>query len=105
MNLFVGVWTAKLAARELFRPRRYAAPEVLMGKGGSEKSDIFSFGVSVLEVYQGRAPSRASGFKVQADASIETLLCGDANTHSGCLCEDPQHRPTAYQVREHMRVQ
>jgi len=83
----------------------YAAPEVLMGKGGSEKSDIFSFGVSVLEVYQGRAPSRASGFKVQADASIETLLCGDANTHSGCLCEDPQHRPTAYQVREHMRVQ
>lgn len=74
MNLFVGVWNAKLAARELFRPRRYAAPEVLMGKGGSEKSDIFSFGVSVLEVYQGRAPSRASGFKVQACFSRGSIV-------------------------------
>lgn len=45
---------------------RYAAPEVLSGKGGSEKSDIFSFGVSVLEVYQGAPPNRAAGFRVQA---------------------------------------
>ena len=48
----------------------YAAPEVLSGRGGGEKSDVFSFGVSVLEVYRGLPPSRRSGFQVGSCESL-----------------------------------
>jgi len=76
----------------------YAAPEVLSGRGGGEKSDVFSFGVSVLEVYRGRPPNRRSGFQVGAGWPVEELLRGDVDGHLGCLCERPQGRPTALQV-------
>ena len=65
----------------------YAAPEVLSGRGGGEKSDVFSFGVSVLEVYRGRPPNRRSGFQVSSQCS--SLSSAQSNTrltaHSNTL--------------------
>ena len=82
----------------------YAAPEFLMGGRGNEKSDIYSFGVAILELLVGRLPTRWEGARGLAEdkgtewpAYMRTLLLG-GEAHGGALAQEKERRPSAEQV-------
>jgi len=92
----------------------WMAPEVLEQTHGYDyKADIWSFGITALELAQGRAPySEYPPMKV-----LLLTLQGPAPSLKGparqrfskafhdlvsqCLCKDPSQRPTAFQLLEH----
>ena len=79
----------------------YAAPEILMRQGANEKSDIYSFGLIVWEVYTGRQPSQFDRCEVDANWSVAPLLQGGGATgHGGALAPEMERRPSAQHLKD-----
>jgi serine/threonine-protein kinase OSR1/STK39 len=56
------------------------APEVIKGKQYDASADIWSFGITAIELTQGRAPrSRETLQKVLLRTSVTYLLSGNVN--------------------------
>eukprot|EP00966_Prymnesium_polylepis_P196342 4550366-Prymnesium_polylepis.1 len=81
----------------------YAAPEIKNGRKANEKSDIYSFGVMIWEVFTGRKPSRYDGCDVDAGWPVAALLQGgDAAGHRGALAQEMDGRPSALQLNDEL---
>ncbi|SJL05867.1 uncharacterized protein ARMOST_09202 [Armillaria ostoyae] len=89
----------------------WMAPELIQGKNYDSSADIWSFGITALELTQGRPPrSRESPQKVLLKTIQEAppTLDRDGGTYKysrafqemveSCLVKDPSHRPTAEQL-------
>lgn len=87
------------------------APEVITGKQYDASADIWSFGITALELTQGRAPlSRAAAStvltqvatapppKMNRDAGVHTYSAVFADIIAQCLQKDPSKRPTAQEL-------
>lgn len=90
--------------------QEYAAPEVLQAiicadKSATvtEKSDVFSFGVLIREVYLVDMPSKANrqdGFPIEETAPIYPMLRGgDGIAHGGALASDVGRRCTTIDLK------
>lgn len=86
----------------------WMAPEVVTGKQYDASADIWSFGITALELTQGRAPlSRAAPAsvlthvatapppKMDRNAGEHTYSAAFADMIAQCLQKDPSKRPTA----------
>jgi serine/threonine-protein kinase OSR1/STK39 len=86
----------------------WMAPEVIIGQQYDASADIWSFGITALELAQGRAPlSRAVPAKVLTEivtapppaldrhAGVHTYSAAFADTVAQCLQKDPSRRPSA----------
>lgn len=86
----------------------WMAPEVITGKQYDASADIWSFGITALELTQGRAPlSRSAPAsvlshiasspppKMDRNAGVHSYSAAFADTISQCLQRDPSKRPTA----------
>ena len=71
--------------RNVYGVLPYLAPEVILGKNPSKKSDIYSIGILMIEILTGIPP-----FMHRPKAY------GDLAKH--CCCADPSLRPTAKQL-------
>ena len=81
----------------------YAAPEILMRQGANEKSDIYSFGLIVWEVYTGRQPSQFDRCDVDASWPVAPLLQGGgATVHGGALAHEMERRPSARELKDEL---
>ena len=81
----------------------YAAPEILNRQGANEKSDIYSFGLMVWEVYTGRQPSQFARCDVDASWPVALLLQGGGATgHGGALARKMARRPSARQLKDEL---
>ncbi|KAI0322324.1 kinase-like domain-containing protein [Amylostereum chailletii] len=114
---------AMVAAPRPVRPKRvgkrrsfvgtpcWMAPELISGKHYDSSADIWSFGITALELAQGRAPrSRESPSAVllQTVHNASPTLDRDGGVHKysrafkelidSCLVRDPSLRPTASQL-------
>lgn len=89
----------------------WMAPELIQGKNYDSSADIWSFGITALELTQGRPPrSRESPQKVLLKTIQEAspTLDRDGGTYKysrafqemveSCLVKDPSHRPNAEQL-------
>ncbi|KAI0067946.1 kinase-like protein [Artomyces pyxidatus] len=89
----------------------WMAPELISGKHYDSSADIWSFGITALELAQGRAPrSRETPHAVllQTVQDAPPTLDRDGGVHKysrafkevveGCLLKDPSRRPTAAQL-------
>ncbi|KIK71355.1 hypothetical protein GYMLUDRAFT_33510 [Collybiopsis luxurians FD-317 M1] len=89
----------------------WMAPELIQGKQYDSSADIWSFGITALELTQGRPPrSRESPQKVllRTIQDDPPTLNRDGGTHKyskvfaemveSCLVKDPSKRPTAAQL-------
>ncbi|KAK0465262.1 STE/STE20/FRAY protein kinase [Desarmillaria tabescens] len=89
----------------------WMAPELIQGKNYDSSADIWSFGITALELTQGRPPrSRESPQKVLLKTIQEAAptLDRDGGTYKysrafqemveSCLVKDPTQRPTAEQL-------
>ncbi|KAJ8462443.1 hypothetical protein ONZ45_g17931 [Pleurotus djamor] len=89
----------------------WMAPELIQGRQYDASADIWSFGITALELTQGRPPrSRESSQKVLLSIIQEDppVLNRDGGVHkysrafneiiSSCLVKDPTQRPTAAQL-------
>ncbi|GAB4822994.1 hypothetical protein N2152v2_010040 [Parachlorella kessleri] len=73
----------------------WAAPEVLLGEGGSEKADMYSLGVVLWEIVTEEMPQR--GRLRDPDVPREcTQAVADAI--QACMQRDPAQRPSARQL-------
>ena len=82
----------------------YAAPEVLMRRGANEKSDIYSFGLMIWQVYTTRQPTLCDECNVESGWPIKGLLNGSIAGHRGALAIEKNHRPTAVQLKEELEL-
>lgn len=86
----------------------WMAPEVITGKQYDASADIWSFGITALELTQGRAPhSRAAPSsvlmqvatapppKMDRNAGVHNYSAAFADIIEQCLQKDPAKRPTA----------
>ena len=89
----------------------WMAPEVITGKQYDASADIWSFGITALELTQGRAPlSRAAPAavltqvatapppKMERSAGVHTYSAAFADIVAQCLQKDPSKRPTAQEL-------
>ena len=76
----------------------YTAPEILLNRGGNERSDVFSFGVVLCTIYSQEEPrrNRPVAAPQSCPAPLRTLV-------NGCLAEQPQNRLTSIQALEQLR--
>ena len=83
----------------------YAAPEILNREGANQKSDIFSFGLMIWQVYTQQQPSL--GDKCDADPRwpVAGILTGAGTTHGGALAKEMGRRPSAVQMKEELERQ
>ena len=66
----------------------YMAPEQKAGRAVTARSDIYSLGVVVHEVYTGKRPSEKGSSKAELDPAVAVVI-------ERCLAEDPQKRPAS----------
>jgi serine/threonine protein kinase len=78
--------------------RWYAAPEIITGFGGTNKSDIFSFGVVLITILKQREPVNHADEHIYSvpgaaskDPELNALVCK-------CITHTPTDRPTAREV-------
>ena len=71
-------------------------------RGANEKSDIYSFGVMVWEVYTGRSPDPYVGCSVQSSWPVAKLLEGDGAAHRGAFADKKEDRCTALQLKDEL---
>ncbi|EOD39353.1 hypothetical protein EMIHUDRAFT_54443, partial [Emiliania huxleyi CCMP1516] len=90
----------------------YAAPEILNREGANQKSDIFSFGLMIWQVYTqlnsqvsatNATPTRAGRWRGSSRAPApHTVLAADRAVYSGlitrCWQQDPAMRPSMQEV-------
>ncbi|KAI0666309.1 kinase-like protein [Trametes maxima] len=89
----------------------WMAPEVINGKQYDASADIWSFGITALELAQGRAPrSRMDPHKVlvmtitdeppklDRNAGLHRYSAAFAEVVAMCLTKDPSKRPTAAEL-------
>ncbi|KAL4432604.1 hypothetical protein ABPG77_000541 [Micractinium sp. CCAP 211/92] len=73
----------------------WAAPEVLLGRGATEKSDIYSFGILLNGILTGDPPRRGQMPPLRVPehcpAEVEAL-------YKRCIAENPDDRPTAAEL-------
>ncbi|RIB15830.1 kinase-like domain-containing protein [Gigaspora rosea] len=92
------------SSKEIFGVLPYIAPEVLYGEKYTMKSDIYSFGIIMSEVFTGYPPFH----DIPHDFSLATQICLGHRPEIGCevpqslldlmnkcLDAEPQNRPTA----------
>src|SRR6185312_10176834 len=87
----------------------YVAPEVLLGKGYTQASDIYSFGIIASEIFnclppyhdvphgQDLADKICNGLRPKFNAKIPQLL---ENLISHCWDSNPSNRPTANEIEK-----
>ncbi|RIB28581.1 kinase-like domain-containing protein, partial [Gigaspora rosea] len=93
-----------LSSKEIFGVLPYIAPEVLYGEKYTIKSDIYSFGIIMSEVFTGYPPYH----DIPHDFSLATQICLGRRPEircevpqllldlmNKCLNAEPQSRPTA----------
>ena len=81
----------------------YAAPEILLRRGANEKSDIYSFGLMIWQMYTTRRPDLGEETIVVSSWPIACLLKGSmAAGHRGALAEEKHQRPTTPQLKEEL---
>jgi serine/threonine-protein kinase len=66
----------------------YMAPEQKAGREVTARSDIYSLGVVVHEVYTGKRPSDKASSKTDLDPAVAAVV-------ERCLAEDPRKRPAS----------
>jgi serine/threonine protein kinase len=66
----------------------YMSPEQKSGSVVTTRSDIYSLGVVVHEIYTGRRPSEKSTSKAELDPAVSVVI-------ERCLAEDPLKRPAS----------
>ncbi|GAB4822983.1 hypothetical protein N2152v2_010029 [Parachlorella kessleri] len=81
-NGFVGTFT-------------WAAPEVLLGEGGSEKADVYSLGVVLWEIVTEEVPQRG---RLRDPDVPQECPQAVADAIQACMQRDPAQRPTALQL-------
>ncbi|GAB4813934.1 hypothetical protein N2152v2_000980 [Parachlorella kessleri] len=75
----------------------WCAPEVLMGRGATDKSDIYSFGVVLWEVCSGTRPRRGQMPPLRTPDQCPPQV---AALQLACVSEVPEERPSAAQILE-----
>ncbi|KAI7868843.1 kinase-like domain-containing protein [Spinellus fusiger] len=91
----------------------WMAPEVIELKGASTKADIWSLGCTVVELATGKPPyanliSMSAMFRIVEDDYPPIPSHISQEMHSFLLCcfqKNPDHRPTATQLKEHIWIQ
>ena len=89
----------------------WMAPEVITGKQYDASADIWSFGITALELTQGRAPlsrsapsavltqvATAPPPKMERNGGVHTYSAAFADIVAQCLQKDPSKRPTAQEL-------
>jgi serine/threonine-protein kinase len=66
----------------------YMAPEQKAGREVTARSDIYSLGMVVHEVYTGKRPSDKASSKTELDPAVAAVV-------ERCLAEDPRKRPAS----------
>jgi serine/threonine-protein kinase len=66
----------------------YMAPEQKAGREVTARSDIYSLGVLVHEIYTGKRPSEKGSSKTELDPAVASVV-------ERCLSDDPQQRPAS----------
>ncbi|PRW33326.1 serine threonine- kinase receptor R831 [Chlorella sorokiniana] len=84
-----------LSVGGIFGTYDWAAPEVLMGRGATEKSDVWSLGVIIWELCSGLRPRRGqlTPLRVSEDCPAEV-----AALQVECVHSDPARRPSAAEI-------
>lgn len=110
-----GSWGNRMLSRNTFVGTPcWMAPEVMQEQGYDSKADIWSFGITLLELAHGHAPfARLPPMKVllmTLQNPPPTLDQADSKKHfskamrdivAKCLIKDPLQRPTAGQLLDH----
>jgi serine/threonine protein kinase/tetratricopeptide (TPR) repeat protein len=85
----------------------YIAPELFKGQAASVASDLYSFGLVVLEIYTGKKPSDFQGqhpLKFTPLLSARHVPVFIPYLVAGCLSDDPERRTQAFQLAlRHLR--
>eukprot|EP00817_Percolomonadidae_sp_ATCC50343_P005169 CAMPEP_0117430106 /NCGR_PEP_ID=MMETSP0758-20121206/9616_1 /TAXON_ID=63605 /ORGANISM="Percolomonas cosmopolitus, Strain AE-1 (ATCC 50343)" /LENGTH=198 /DNA_ID=CAMNT_0005217735 /DNA_START=718 /DNA_END=1314 /DNA_ORIENTATION=+ len=102
---------------------RYQAPERLLYQGYAIPSDIWSFGLTIYEIYMGYYPLREA---LNSEKEFKRAICGENPTAlkghididekkidnpalrdflKQCLTRNPHKRPTATQLLQHDFIQ
>ncbi|RIB02337.1 kinase-like domain-containing protein [Gigaspora rosea] len=87
----------------------YVAPEVLSGQKFTQKADIYSFGIIMVEISTGQRPF--DGYQFNEELSVKICIGLRPEFAPGtpecyvklakqCMDSDPQKRPNAYDIRD-----
>jgi serine/threonine protein kinase len=91
---------------------RYMAPEVLQGKGGSKKADVYSFGLVLYELCTLQKPFHPSRRRKERDLSDHTdYVCAGGrpclelipdqqvqDLIAACIAQNPEERPSFFEI-------
>eukprot|EP01114_Cavostelium_apophysatum_P003758 TRINITY_DN13888_c0_g1_i1.p1 TRINITY_DN13888_c0_g1~~TRINITY_DN13888_c0_g1_i1.p1 ORF type:complete len:241 (+),score=49.49 TRINITY_DN13888_c0_g1_i1:78-725(+) len=87
------------------------APEMLAGNGYTQKADIWSLGITIIELAEGRPPH----WNLEPEEAYDAIVNGDSPQLSEpsrwskefqhflalCLRKDPRSRPNVQRLRQH----
>ncbi|RHZ89730.1 hypothetical protein Glove_11g35 [Diversispora epigaea] len=100
----------ELGSREYFGVLEYSAPEILLGSQHTKESDIYSFGILMLEVFAGviKLPNITPDFllakeicysdiRPEISSKLPTPI---VNLIKRCWDKFPKNRPTSHEISE-----